>query len=748
MSVARQSEFKLHLVLGTISFTVCFAAWGLVSAFAPEFRKLFQLTATQTAALIAAPVLLGSLARIPVGMLTDRVGARLVFSTLMVLCAVPAFLIPLAGTFLQLLVIAFFLGLAGSSFAVGVGYVSRWTPQTNQGSALGVYGLGNIGQSAAVFLGPVIAASMGWQSVYRGAAILLVIWGVAFAFVARNAPAARRPANIKEMLAVLTRERLSWALAAFYFLTFGGFVAFAIYLPLLLRDEFGMGVTDAGFRAAGFVVLATVLRPVGGWLADRIGGARVLAGVFPGVALFALLLAWRAMVPFTVGALGCAALLGVGNGAVFKLVPQFFPKETGTVGGLVGALGGLGGFFPPLLLGLFHQHLGVVWPGFLLLSATSLSLWWVNRRVFLTRQETEERAFPMPARAAEQLRAVAWATMSTGILVAAIIVGSRNLENFDAALVIYTFACVFSWWGVTYHYYIWLQKPPTQLFWRRGWEMFWKGGIPRSTVRALALSGRNIAWQTFIYRRSRSRWWMHQFLFWGCLLAAAITFPLVFGWIYFESAPNDQMTYVSYLFGFPVMSFKLRTIVSWVIFHGLDFAAVLVLAGIALSLWRRMLDRGAQAVQSFGMDFLPIILLFAISITGLALTASTLWGRGAFYGFLSILHAITVIAALLFLPFGKFFHIFQRPAQIGVKFYQAAGDKDEGAFCGRCGQRFASRMHIDDLRLVLSQLDFDYTVPGPAGHWQQLCPACKRKSIASAQLRIKENRNGQTTIAN
>ena len=747
MSDVRKPEFKLHLLLGTISFTFCFAAWGLVSAFAPEFRQLFRLSATQTAALVAAPVLLGSLARIPAGMLTDRLGARLVFSALMVLCAVPAFLVPLAGSFLQLLWIAFFLGVAGSSFAVGVGYVSRWTPPASQGSALGVYGLGNIGQSAAVFLGPVIAASVGWQSVYRGAAILLVLWGIAFALVARNAPAAKRPSGVSEMLSVLTRERLSWALAAFYFLTFGGFVAFAIYLPLLLRDEFGMGITDAGFRAAGFVVLATVLRPVGGWLADRIGGARVLAGVFPGIALFALLLAWRAMVPFSVGALGCAALLGLGNGAVFKLVPQFFPKETGTVGGLVGALGGLGGFFPPLLLGLFRQHLGVVWPGFVLLSATSASLGWVNRRVFLARQETEERTFPVPARAAEQLRAAAWATMWTAILVAAIVVGSRNLQNFDAALVIYTFACVFSWWGVTYHYYIWLQKPPTQLFWRRGWEMFWKDGILRSTVRAFALSGRNLAWQTFIYRRSRLRWWMHQFLFWGCLLAAAITFPLVFGWIYFESAPHDQMTYVSYLFGFPVMSFKLRTLVSWVTFHGLDFAAVLVLAGIALSLWRRMLDRGAQAVQSFGMDFLPIILLFAISITGLALTASTLWGRGAFYGFLSILHAITVIAALLFLPFGKFFHIFQRPAQIGVKFYHAAGDRDEGAFCGRCGQRFASRMHIADLRLVLSQLDFDYSIPGPAGHWQQLCPACKRKSIASAQLRLKENRNGQTTTA-
>jgi hypothetical protein len=272
--------------------------------------------------------------------------------------------------------------------------------------------------------------------------------------------------------------------------------------------------------------------------------------------------------------------------------------------------------------------------------------------------------------------------------------------------------------------------------------MFRREGIFRALTRTSVLATRNIAWQTFIYRRSRLRWWMHQFLFWGCLLAAAITFPLVFGWIYFESAPNDQMTYIGYVFGFPVMWFKIRTIVSWVIFHGLDFAALLVIMGIALSLWRRMLDRGAQAVQSFAMDFLPIILLFAISITGLALTVSTLWLRGNYYGFLSILHAITVIAALLFLPFGKFFHIFQRPAQLGVKFYHAAGDKDEGTHCARCGERFASRMHVDDLRIVLGQLGFDYSMPGPAGHWQALCPACKRKSIASAQLRMKEQHHG------
>ena len=154
-----------------------------------------------------------------------------------------------------------------------------------------------------------------------------------------------------------------------------------------------------------------------------------------------------------------------------------------------------------------------------------------------------------------------------------------------------------------------------------------------------------------------------------------ITFPLVFGWIHFASAPDDQMTYVTYLFGFPVGSFPIRTVMSWLLFHGLDISAVLVLAGIALALWRRMRDRGALTLQDFGMDFLPLIMLFAISVTGLALTASTMWLRGSFYGFLAILHAITVIGALLYLPFGKFFHIFQRPAQIGVKLYQDAGER-------------------------------------------------------------------------
>lgn len=735
-----------HVVLGTLSFAVCFAAWGLISAFAPKFREQFALSATQTAFLVAVPVLLGALARIPVGLLADRFGGRWVFSILMVGVALPAWLVPGAASYRALLWVAFFLGLAGSSFPVGVGYVSRWTPPARQGSALGVYGLGNMGQSAAVFLGPLIAAAWGWQPVFKATAIALVVWGIAFGLLARDAPAKAPPKGLDAMLKLLARERLAWVLSLFYFLTFGGFVAFSIYLPSLLKDQFRLTPADAGFRAAGFVVLATLMRPVGGWLADRIGGARVLTGVFAGIVPFALLLAWSQMVPFTVGALGCSLLLGLGNGAVFKLVPQYFPSDTATVTGLVGAMGGLGGFFPPLLLGFFRDRLGSLWPGFLLLALTALFLWWLNRRVFLSKED--DRTLPPGfARAADRLRAGSVATLVTGFLVAGIVVGSRNLQHFDPALVVYTFATIFATWGVAYHYAVWLQKPPTRMYWRRGWHLLQRRDIFRSLGVLSRTAASHLVGQTFLRHRSRLRWWMHQLLFWGCLLAAAVTFPLVFGWIHFETPAGDLNQtsetgrYVTHLFGFPAFSFALGTPLAWLIFHALDVAAILVLAGIALALWRRLGDRGALAVQSFAMDFLPLILLFAISVTGLALTVSTLFLRGGFYSFLALLHAVTVIAALLYLPFGKLFHVFQRPAQLGVKLYQKAGAEGEGVCCARCGERFASRMHMDDLGQVLVELGFDYRLAErtaesgePQRVWQGLCPACKRISFAQAQM--------------
>ena len=204
--------------------------------------------------------------------------------------AVPVALVPLPPATGTCSSSAFLLGMAGSSFAVGVGYVSRWFSMESQGSALGVYGLGNIGQSAAVFLGPVVAAAYGFRAVYWGMSVILLVWAGVFVIFARNAPHAARPKGLSEMLGVLAHEPLAWALAAFYFLTFGGFVAFSIYLPTLLRDQFGLEPADAGFRTAGFVVLATLCRPLGGWLSDRIGGSRVLSWILPAMAGFGLLL--------------------------------------------------------------------------------------------------------------------------------------------------------------------------------------------------------------------------------------------------------------------------------------------------------------------------------------------------------------------------------------------------------------------------------------------------------------------------
>ena len=722
------------LVLATISFALSFAAWGLVGGLASVFAELYGLAASETALLVAVPVLLGSLARLPMGMLTDRVGGRLMFTLLMAVSAVAAWIVPETSSYHSLLLAAFFLGLAGSSFAIGAAFVSRWTPRARQGTALGIYGLGTIGQTLAVFGGPVVANWLGWQTVFRGTSVLLFVWAALFMALARNPTGVTRPASVGVMIDVLRRSPIAWLLGAFYFVTFGGFVAFSIYLPTLLRGQFGLTPADAGFRAAGFVVLATAMRPAGGWLADRIGGAQVLTWVFGGIAVFAWLLAWPGIVPFTAGALVCAILMGLGNGAVFKLVPERFPTETGTVTGLVGALGGLGGFFPPLLLGVCRDALGVVWPGFALLSAAALSLRFANQRVFQPRDVAWRRALPVAARhASERIRAAAWAGLWTIALAAAIVVGSRNLQNFDAALVGYTFATLFATFGITYRYAMWLDRPPTHLYWRRGWQVFFSrryiGHNLLSLVRRLVTE---FAANRFIFHRGRARGAAHALIMWGTLLAAAITFPLVWGWIHFETVPGDLHAYRTYVFGVPTMSFPIPSITSFLLFHGLVWSSFLVIAGVMLAFRRRMTDHGAVAVQQFGQDVLPLLLLFAISVTGLMLTASYTWMKGYAYEFLAIVHAATVIGTLLWLPFGKLFHVFQRPAQLGVGFYKDAGERGEQSRCRRCGNPYASALMVQDLKVVEQELGFQYEMENGA-HYQDVCPRCRRALFGLAQ---------------
>jgi MFS family permease len=580
----------------------------------------------------------------------------------------------------------------------------------------------------------VVAARWGWQTVFFATSGLLLLWAAIFAAVARNPAGVVRPASTAAMVAVLRRSPVAWLLGAFYFLTFGGFVAFSIYLPTLLRAQFGLAPADAGFRAAGFVVLATLMRPLGGWLADRIGGAQVLSWVFGGVALFALLLMWPSMVPFTVGALGCAMLLGLGNGAVFKLVPERFPRDTGTVTGLVGALGGLGGFFPPLLLGVFHDRLGAIWPGFILLSLMALVLRAANARVFRPSDIEWTRSLPIQARQAlERVRAGAWATLVTACLAALIVVGSRNLQHFDAALVGYTFATLFATFGISYRYAMWLNRPPTRMYWRRGWQTFFSrralGGNAVGLVRRALVE---FAANAYIFRRGRLRGLAHWLIMWGCVLAAAITFPLVWGWIHFETVPGDLHMYRTFVFGLPVQDFPVESLFAFLIFHGLVWSSFLVIAGVMLAFRRRMTDHGAVAVQQFGQDILPLLLLFAISVTGLMLTASYTWMRGYAYEFLGILHAATVIVTLLWLPFGKLFHVFQRPAQLGVGFYKDAGRRDAQAACRRCHRPFASALMVRDLTVVERELGFRYEL-ADGGHYQEVCPRCRRALFGLAQ---------------
>ena len=333
-----------------------------------------------------------------------------------------------------------------------------------------------------------------------------------------------------------------------------------------------------------------------------------------------------------------------------------------------------------------------------------------------------------------QLRAGGWGLIWTGLLAAAIFFGSRNLRHIDAALVGYTFACLFATFAIAYRYSMWLQRPPTRMFWRRGWQAFLRPGYLWANVRHLA--GRFVrlfALNGHILRRSRPRGFAHLLIMWGCILAAAITFPLVFGWVFFETVPGDMSRYRAYVFGLPLFDFAHGSIIGGLIFHGLVWSALLVIPGVLWAFARRVKDHAAAALQDFQEDILPLFLLFAVSVTGLLLTVSYTWMKGYAYEFLAILHAVTVIFTLLWLPFGKFFHIFQRPAQLGVKFYRDVGGIEEPARCMRCGEPFATPTHVRDLIQVERELGYRYELPGPGGHYQNVCPSCRRRMLALAQ---------------
>ncbi|HET9941903.1 MAG TPA: MFS transporter, partial [Terriglobia bacterium] len=324
-----------------------------------------------------------------------------------------------------------------------------------------------------------------------------------------------------------------------------------------------------------------------------------------------------------------------------------------------------------------------------------------------------------------------------------IVVGSRYLAHFDWALTTYAVGSVFAAFAVVYRYAVWAQRPPTRMYLRRGIQAFFarKRGWS-STPKNVGSLGRllldNFVLQRFITRRSRERWIMHACLSWGGMLAFAVTFPLVFGWIHFESAPHNAEIYRVFFMGYFVEEFAVHSLSGFLHFNLLNISALILLVGLVLSVKIRMSDRGEFAIQTFADDVFPVLLLFAVCITGLMLTVSAKFLAGSGFQFIGMAHAASVIGLLLYLPFGKLFHIIQRPLSLGVSFYKQQGLAGPAAACLRCGENFASKLHIEDLKTVLDEVGFNFRFATPDGeiHYQDICPPCRRRLLALNQGRM------------
>lgn len=348
------------LAVATIGFAVNFWAWALLSPLAPMFKEELGLSSFQQAVLVAVPVVVGSLGRIPVGALTDRFGGRVMFPLVSVITIIPVLFLGLAGhsSLVALVVGGFFLGLGGTAFAVGVPFVSAWFPPERRGLAIGVFGAGMGGTAISALTTVPLAKSSGVATPFIVTAVVLAVYAAVSTLVLRDAPQRSVPAeSLGRRLAATLRLPVTWQASALYAVAFGGYVAFSVYLPAYLKTGYGLAQADASNRMAGFVLLAVVMRPIGGWLSDRIGPARVLAGALVVVTLGALLQTFTPpLLPLgTVAFLSMAAALGAGSGAVFALVALLTPAaKVGSVTGIVGAAGGLGGFVPPLVMGALY----------------------------------------------------------------------------------------------------------------------------------------------------------------------------------------------------------------------------------------------------------------------------------------------------------------------------------------------------------------------------------------------------------
>lgn len=384
----------LMLTLATIGFLVNFWAWSLIAPLGAVYGDEMRLSAFQVSVAVAVPVIVGSLGRIPIGALTDRFGARVMFPLVSLLTIIPALFVGLfAANFTMLVIGGFFLGLGGTAFAVGVPFVNSWYAPARRGLALGIFGMGTAGTAVAAFTTVAIADAFGRPAPFILVAIVLAIYAVvAFGLLRDAAPPSRAAGSMLSRTWQTLKMPVTLQLSLIYAMGFGGFVAFSVYLPTYLLNDFDLSRTDASFRTAGFIVLAVIARPIGGWLSDRwhpipvLTCCFVLAGGMAGLAAARLELLPAGTIAF----LTMAATLGAASGACFALVARVAPAGTiGSVTGIVGAAGGLGGFFPPLVMGGVYGATGAYTIGFVLLALSALGVaaftWWPVRRATPTR---------------------------------------------------------------------------------------------------------------------------------------------------------------------------------------------------------------------------------------------------------------------------------------------------------------------------------------------------------------------------